>query len=251
MFSRTIGLLVAIAVVADAHAMAHAAPGADLQSLAGPRGSRWGDSPEKVQRTEGRDAVEGITYGLACAVFRDVAIDGRTYEVIYRCFQRGGGLASIAGWRPTGKGITTAHITLQQFGPPRPVDDEFAWWERELTARYGAPTTSLDVAQSDDPALWPRWCPSALENQGAWMSGDCPMQDRFTKYRRWSGKKTVIELYDANRDGPRMRGDEHVHVVFAERSYFDAAEKAAARGVAAAIKKQQQQAASQKRVPSF
>jgi hypothetical protein len=246
MLSTMIGVLVVAAVGGPA-------AGGDLQNLAGPRGSRWGDSPEKVQRTEGRDNAAGIGELDVCVSFDNIAIDGRKYVITYRCFERGSGLGATAGWRLSRKGITTADMTLQPFvvGPPRAADDEFTWWERELTGKYGVPTTRLDVPQSDDPSIWPRWCPSALENQLSWVSGDCPLQERFTKYRRWIGKKTVIELYDVGGDGPRMRADEHVHVVFAERSYFDAAEKTAARATAAALKKQTAQAASQKRVPAF
>ncbi|HXD27055.1 MAG TPA: hypothetical protein VN609_14065, partial [Propionibacteriaceae bacterium] len=150
-------------------------------------------------------------------------------------------------------GITMTDLTLQPFvvGPPRSADEEFTWWERELTEKYGTPTTRLDIPQSDDPSIWTRWCPPALDNQLSWVAGDCPLRQRFTKYRRWTGKKTVVELYDVGADGPRMRGDEHVHVVFAERSYFDAAEKTAARATAASLKKRAVQKASQAQVPAF
>ncbi len=240
-----LGLTIAV----GAGAVRATGPNADLKNLAGPRGSRWGDSLEKVQRTEGRDPAVSLE---SCIAFRDVEIDGRKYEVSYQCFEKGGGFGSTSGWRPTRKGITTAALRLQPFGPPRNADDELGWWEKELTSKYGEPSVRLDATPSADQTLaWPNWCPPSLTNQSMWTSGDCPLPYRFTKYRRWLGKRTAIELYDVGGHGLVTTDSHVVQVVFSERAFFEAAEAARQHAVTAALKKQSEQKANQKRVPAF
>ena len=247
MSSKLIGLVVLVAGFAIVRPSI--AGGGDLQSLAGPRGSRWGDSPEKVRKVEGRDPAVSLD---TCLSFRDAEIDGRKYEISYQCFEKGSGFGSTEGWTQTRKAIATMKISLQPFGPPRSESDEFAWWEKELTGKYGEPGMHLEAPASDDAMIvWPHWCPPDLDNPMTWTSGDCAQPNRFTKYRRWTGKKTVIELYDVGARGMVTQGNHLVDVVFSERALFDTVEKARDRATKAALKKQADQKASQARVPAF
>jgi len=248
MSAKSVGLVALVAGLAGGRSSI-AGGSADLQNLAGPRGSHWGDSPDKVQKVEGRDSAPPFD---TCLKFGNVAIDGRKYDVSYQCFERGSGFGSTAGWKPSRKAIAMTKISLEPFGPPRSEADESAWWEKELTARYGDPSVHLEVPASNDPTLvWLYWCPPDLENPASWMSGDCVQQDRFTKYRRWAGKKTVIELYDVGAHGMVTPDNHHVIVVFSERTLFDTVEKMRERATKAAVKKQADQKASQTRVPAF
>jgi hypothetical protein len=247
---RATSLVVAISALVCGHRIA-VAKADDLQNLTGPRGSRWGDPPQQVQRVEGRAPNNAITAADSCLQFSNVDIDGRKYEVSYRCFEKGGGLGSVGGWRPSRKAIALMGMTLQPFGPLRKIDDEFAWWEKELTGTYGEPSVHLDIPRSDDPkVIWPRWCPWVLQSL-TWTSSDCPMDARFMRYRRWAGKKTIIELYDTGTGGLTTQDSQHVNVMFSQRAYFDTAEKSFEHATKAALKKQEDQAATQKHVPAF
>lgn len=225
-------------------------PAGELQALAGPRGNRWGDSREKVQKAEGRDPAVSLD---TCLSFTGVEIDGRKYDVAYECFERGGGAFSQSGWRATRKAITTATMRLTPFGPVRAIDIELDWWEKELARKYGAPAVRLEASPGTDPAvIWPYWCPPLLTSQQSWTNGDCALPSRFTKYRRWVGKKTVVELYDQGvHSSLRMADSEWVTVAFSQREFFDAAEKARAHTVELELSKQSDQARRQKQVPAF
>jgi hypothetical protein len=233
-------LVVAMPVVARADA---------LNNLAGPRASKWGDSSAKVIQAEGRDPA--VTISGACAQFSNVLFENRPYDITYNCFERGRSIASEHGWRP-GKKIATVAYTPTPFTGQGDPKAAFAWWEGELTQKYGKPQTELDVPLGQGQEiveLWPHWCPGGLGNLMGWDSGDCPAGWRFTSYRRWTGKRTIIELFDRGAHLPINPPE--VVVVFTERSFFDAAEKAHTAAVNRISKNLAAQAKSRKVVPGF
>jgi hypothetical protein len=226
-------------------ALAHADA---LNELAGPRASKWGDSTDKVVRAEGRDPAASIS--ADCLQFSGVTFEKGLYDISFGCYQPGRNVANDHPWT-FGKKIATVSYSPTPFTAQPDPKEAFAWWEGELTQKYGTPALQLNIPLpvGQEAPLWTVWCPDGIRNISGWDNGDCAIPYRFTTYRRWTGKRTVIELYDR---GAYMPGNPpQVVVAFTERRFFDAAEKAHMKGVAILKKKLQTQANARKEVPAF
>jgi hypothetical protein len=239
LMSGCLGLLVLLVGFAQATA-------GPLQDLAGPRASRWGDSTEKVIRAEGRDAVGFVD--AACLTFNSISFGERLYVLRYDCVERGRGLDPRYPWKH-GNRIGAVSFSPMPFTDQGSPAEALAWWEAELSRKYGQPQQRLDAppTRKSDEGPWPYACPKGRTNLAGWDAGDCPLPYWFTTYRRWTGPKTVIELFDS---GVYMNQPEVV-VVFTERTFFDAAEAAHSKALARLNAHLKTQAEARKAAPTF